>query len=376
MTAAPWREAIVDLGAIRSNVQRLRELIGTEHTMAVVKANGYGHGAVPVARAALSGGADLLGVADVREGIQLREAGIRAPILAWLHDPDLDFAPAIAHEIAIGVSSLHQLEAVADAAGRAGRVASVHVKLDTGLSRNGVPRDDWAHVLRAAHSAQADGTLTVDGVFSHVSGASPADDLAARDAFDVGLALAADAGVDPRYVHLASTAPALALAQTRYNTVRLGIGIYGLSPLADRSGADLGLRPAMTVRSRIAAVRRVPAGSGVSYEYTYRTAAETTLALVPLGYADGVPRQASSRGQVAIGGWRFPVAGRIAMDQFVVDVGDHDVAVGDEVVLFGDPARGMPTATDWARAADTIDYEIVTRIGGRIERSYLTGDEQ
>jgi alanine racemase len=366
----PLREAVIDLDAVRSNVTRLRELVGAEHTMAVVKANGYGHGAVPVARAALEGGADLLGVADVREGIELRDAGIDAPVLAWLHDPGLDFAPAIARRIAVGVSSVSQLEAVADAANRTGRIPSVHLKLDTGLSRNGVARPEWREVFRAAYVAQRDGVLAVDGVFSHVSGASAADDLAAREAFDIGLRLASEAGLAPRFVHLASTAPALTLPQTRYNTVRLGIGIYGLSPVPERSAARLGLRPAMTVRTRVAAVRRAPAGTGVSYGYTYRTDAETTLALVPLGYADGVPRQASGRGEVAIGGHRFPIAGRIAMDQFVVDVADHPVAIGDEVVLFGDPATGVPTATEWALAADTIDYEIVTRIGGRVERTY------
>jgi alanine racemase len=369
----PLREAVIDLGAVRSNVARLRELIGTEHTMAVVKANGYGHGSVQVARAALAAGADLLGVADVAEGIALRDAGIDAPILAWLHDPGLDFAGAIDRNIAIGVSSVQQLRSVTDAAARVGRIPSVHIKLDTGLSRNGVPRSEWPEVFRFAQDAQRNGHLVVDGVFSHLSGTSDADDLAAGEVFDSGLSMAAAAGLTPRLVHLASTAPALTLPQTRYNTVRLGIGVYGLSPVAGRTGADLGLRPAMTVRSRIAAVRRAPAGTGVSYGYTYRTGGETTLALVPLGYADGVPRQASGRAEVTMGGRRFPVAGRIAMDQFVVDVGDHPVAVGDGVVLFGDPASGAPTATDWADAADTIDYEIVTRIGGRIERTYLDG---
>lgn len=372
-----WRQADVDLDAVASNVRRLREITGTEHLIAVVKANGYGHGAVECARAALAGGADWLGVADVDEALALRGAGIEAPILAWLHDARADFGAAIAGRISIGVSTRRQLDAVTDAARSAapssGRVASVQLKLDTGLSRNGVPRGDWAAVFEAANAAELAGVLRVDGIFSHVSNASIADDEAAARVFDGGLELARDAGLAPSLVHLAATAAALWAPATRYNTVRVGIGIYGLSPFADRTSADIGLTPAMTLRARVAGVRRVPAGTGVSYGYTYRTEHATTLALVPLGYADGVPRQASNKGTVAINGGTFRVCGRIAMDQFVVDVGDHDVKVGDDVVLFGNAATGVPAADDWALAADTINYEIVTRIGHRVVRHYRGG---
>jgi alanine racemase len=246
----------------------------------------------------------------------------------------------------------------------------VQLKLDTGLSRNGVPASLWRETVETAAGLSAQGLVDVRGIFSHLSNASPSDDGEALDRFDAGLAEARGLGLEPSLVHVAATAAAISLPRSRYNTVRVGIGTYGLSPFADRSSAELGLIPAMSLRATVAAVRRVPAGTGVSYDYTYRTGAETNLALVPLGYADGIPRHASGVAPVQIGGRSFTVSGRVAMDQFVVDVGDLDVAVGDEVVLFGDPATGAPSADDWARAAGTINYEIVTRIGGRARRSY------
>jgi alanine racemase len=367
------REAVIDLDAVRDNVAHLRTLIGVPHLMAVVKADAYGHGALPCARAALAGGADLLGVADISEALALRAGGIDAPVLAWLHAPDADFAPAIEAGIELGISSCDQLDRVADAVGRLGSAgaARVQLKLDTGLSRNGVPQPDWDDVFRRAMELESSGAVAVTGMFSHLSGASPEDDLAACARFDAGVEQARRAGLQPALLHIAASAAALTLPQTRYNTVRLGIAIYGLSPFADRTAAQFGLRPALSLRSRVAAVRTVPAGTGVSYDYTYRTLEDATLALVPLGYAEGIPRQASNRGPVVIDGRRFTVSGRIAMDQFVVDVGETPVEIGDEVVLIGDPEHGAPSATDWAEAADTINYEIVTRLGGRIERRYI-----
>lgn len=369
-----FREAVIDLAAIRANVSRLREQIGTPHTMAVVKANGYGHGAVQVARAALEGGADWLGVADISEALELRDAGITAPVLAWLHDPDAAFAPAIDAGIDLGISSAAQLHQVADAAESLGRVASVQLKLETGLSRNGIHESAWAEVLPLAARFERAGKLRVRAVFSHLSNASPADDADSIASFERGLAAAASAGLTPELVHLASSAAAIRLPAARYSMVRLGIGMYGLSPFSDATSEDLGLVPAMTLRGRVASVRRVPAGTGVSYDYTWRAPDECTLALVPLGYADGVPRQATGHAEVRIGERRHPVVGRIAMDQFVVYAGQHSIAVGDEVVLFGDPATGAPSATDWADAAGTINYDIVTRIGVRVPRSYIDSD--
>ncbi|BDZ63843.1 alanine racemase [Agromyces mangrovi Wang et al. 2018] len=367
----PFREAVVDLGAIRANVARIAEVAAPAAVMAVVKAGAYGHGALPVARAALVGGARLLGVADVDEALALRAAGIDAPILAWLHDPGLDFAPALDAGIALGVSSEGQLEQVAGAVARGAAPATVHLKIDTGLSRNGVEPARWGAVVARARELEASGTLTVDGVFSHLANASDADDDAQLAAFTAALEAADAAGLRPTHRHLASTAAALRRPDARFDLVRVGIGMYGLTPYGDgTTGADLGLVPAMTLRGRVAAVRRVPAGAGASYDLTWRASAPTTLALVPLGYADGVPRHASGAGSVLLGGEVRPIVGRVAMDQFLVDAGTVPVETGDEVVLFGDPSTGAPTADEWADAAGTIGYEIVTRIGPRVPRTY------
>ncbi|MFD4420753.1 alanine racemase [Agromyces sp. NPDC058484] len=380
MTAAgpdgrpPFREAVVDLDAVRHNVATLTRLVAPARTMAVVKADAYGHGAVPVARAALAGGAEWLGVADVVEAIALRDAGIDAPVLAWLHDPGAGFGTAIARDVDLGVSSIGQLEAIA-AAASVGRRARVHLKIDTGLSRNGVAPGAWGEAVGTAARLERDGLVEVRGVFSHLANTSADEDAAQLAAFEAALAAASAAGLAPEVRHIASTAGAVRRPESRYDLVRLGIGCYGVPPFGDgTTAADLGLRPAMTLRGRVAAVRRVDVGTGASYGHVWRAEHATTLALVPLGYADGVPRQASGRGEVWLAGARRPVVGRIAMDQFLVDVGDDEVTVGDEVVLFGDPAAGVPSADDWGDAADSIGYEIVTRIGPRVPRTYMGGE--
>ncbi|GAA4190384.1 alanine racemase [Gryllotalpicola kribbensis] len=373
--AIGFHEALIDLEAITSNVRALRERFGTEHFIAVVKANAYGHGAVPVARAALAGGADWLGVAVIEEALELRAAGIDAPIVAWLHDPDERFDAAVAAGVSIGVSTLEQLRAVAEAAGRAAAQASVQFKLDTGLSRNGLQRADWNAAFELAAGFEQTAQLRVDGVFTHLSNATLQDDVDCLDLFDEGVAAARAAGLAPGLVHAAASAAALRQPDARYNCVRVGLALYGLAPTQDpRQARELGLRPAMTVQGRIANVKRVPAGTSVSYDYTYTTDRETTLALVPFGYGDGIPRAASNRARVWLGGGVHRIAGRVAMDQFVVDVGDTPVAVGDPVVLFGDGGEGFPTAEDWAEASATINWEIVTRIGGRTTRRYVRGD--
>jgi alanine racemase len=373
--AIGFHEALIDLEAITSNVRALRERFGTEHFIAVVKANAYGHGAVPVARAALAGGADWLGVAVIEEALELRAAGIDAPIVAWLHDPDERFDAAVAAGVSIGVSTLEQLRAVAEAAGRAAAQASVQFKLDTGLSRNGLQRADWNAAFELAAGFEQTAQLRVDGVFTHLSNATLQDDVDCLDLFDEGVAAARAAGLAPGLVHAAASAAALRQPDARYNCVRVGLALYGLAPTQDpRQARELGLRPAMTVQGRVANVKRVPAGTSVSYDYTYTTDRETTLALVPFGYGDGIPRAASNRARVWLGGGVHRIAGRVAMDQFVVDVGDTPVAVGDPVVLFGDGGEGFPTAEDWAEASATINWEIVTRIGGRTTRRYVRGD--
>lgn len=366
LPAGVMRETLIDTAAITENVRHLRRLTDSE-VIAVVKADGYGHGAVRSAIAALAGGATRLGVADVSEAIALRRAGIDAPVLAWLHAPGASFVEAAGLGIELGISSFDQLVAAASAA-TADRAVGVHLKVETGLGRNGVAPADAPVVFAEAARLERIGKLCVVGIFSHLSNTSADDDRAALSRFQEALALAARLGLTPPLTHIAASHAAIDLPEARLGCVRIGIAMYGLSPFADRSSGDLGLRPAMTLRAAVAAVRRVPAGQGVSYGYTHRTDADTTLALVPLGYADGVPRAASGSGAVRIGGETFPVAGRIAMDQFVVDVGDHPIAVGDEALLFGDPTLGAPPVEAWADAANTINYEIVTRIGPRAVR--------
>jgi alanine racemase len=364
------RAARINLAAISHNVEQLRLAAPTDNTMVVVKANAYGHGAVPAARAALAGGANWLGVADLDEALALRAAGITAPVLAWLHSVSTDFAPAVAAGIDIGVNYLAQLERVAAVSGTE-RPARIQLKLDTGLGRNGAIESDDEMIFSRARELEESGRVIVTGIFSHLADVNHAEDSAQVARFDSRLAAARAVGLTPNVVHLSATGGALRLPGARFNLIRLGIGAYGLSPDNSTAGA-VPLVPAMELSAEIVAVKRVPAGSGVSYGHTHTTAAETTLALVPLGYADGVPRHASGVGPVSINGVTYRVSGRIAMDQFVVDVGDGSVAVGDRAVLFGDPATGVPSANEWALSADTINYEIVARIGNRVTREYVS----
>ena len=361
------REARIDLGAISRNVETIRRAVGDSDVMVVVKADGYGHGAVESARAALAGGAGSLGVVEIDEALALRAAGIDAPILSWLHGSDADFAAATAAGIELGVNHLDQLERVAASAGTAG----VHLKVDSGLGRNGASEAECAAFFAAAARHEAAGRIRVRGFFSHLANAGDEADATQVLRFTAMLEQARSAGLDPEVVHLAASAAALRLPGARFGLVRVGLAAYGLSPFDDASSADLGLAPAMELSAEIVSVKRVATGSGVSYGHDYVTDRESTLVLVPVGYADGIPRHASGAGPVSIGGERFAISGRVAMDQFVVDVGDHPVRVGDRAVLFGDPATGVPSATDWATAASTINYEIVTRIGGRVARRYV-----
>jgi alanine racemase len=367
-----WQaEARVDLAAIRHNTARLREAAPSAELMAVVKADGYGHGLVPAARACLQAGATSLGVCTLEEALALRRAGITAPVLAWLLSPGLPLHDGLAADIELSAASTAQLAEMEHAAGRAGRPARVHLKIDTGLARGGAMPDEWPAVVEAAAKAQADGTVEIVGIWSHLAYADapthPTVDAQVAT-FEEGVALAARAGVQPRYRHLANSAATLTRPDTHFDLVRPGLALYGLSPVP---GEMFGLRPAMTARARVMLAKRVPAGQGVSYGHSYRTAAETTLAVVPLGYGDGVPRAASNAGPVMLGGRRRTVAGRVCMDQIVLDCGDDPVTAGDVAVLFGPGADGEPTADDWAQVCGTINYEIVTRFGGsRVPRVY------
>jgi alanine racemase len=364
-------EASVELGAITGNLAALREHVAPAAVMAVVKANGYGHGAVPAAQAALRGGADWLGVVHVAEALELRAAGIDAPLLVLMAIGPDRHADAIAARVDLAAGSADMVRRIAAAAEAAGQPARVHLKADTGLSRGGALPADWPAVLDAARRAQADGRLAVAGLWSHFASADEPGNpsiQAQLAAFKEALAVAESAGITPELRHIANTAAALDVPEARYDLVRIGGGSYGLATLP--GGPPEWLRPAMTLRAKLVLVKRVPAGTGVSYGHRYTTTRETTLGLVPLGYADGVPRAARGLPLVFARGRRWPIAGTVCMDQFVVDFGDEPVAEGDEVVLFGPGDDGEPTVQEWGEMLGTISYEIVTGLGARLPRSY------
>lgn len=367
-------EAVVDLAAIGANLRTLLDLMRTSNSagtlMAVVKADGYGHGAVPVARAALGAGVTRLGVATPGEAVELRSAGITAPVLAWLWPPGEEVREALARDVELGVASVAHLDAVLDQA--AHRLPAIHLKFDTGLGRGGVGPREVADVLDAVAAAERAGRVRVVGLMSHLASADVPGDpsVGAQIAtYRRLLAAAAERGITPQLRHLANTAGLIDHPQSRFDLARVGIGGYGLNPV----GTPVALRPAMTLQATVALTKRVPAGQGVSYGLTYHTEAEATLALIPLGYADGIPRAASNRGEILVAGRRRRIAGRVAMDQVVVDCGDDPVAAGDPAVVFGPGDAGEPTAREWADYCTTIDYEIVTRIGPRVPRRHVGG---
>ena len=364
-------EALVDLDAVRHNVALLRSRTPAE-VMAVVKADGYGHGILPAATAALEAGASWLGVAFLEEALALRAAGITAPVLSWLAVPGEQLVAGVTADIDLSAGAPWAVAEVVRAARVAGRRARLHLEFDTGLSRAGAAPAAWAELLTTAARAAASGEIEIVGVWSHFAYADePGNPTIARqvEGFHAILDLAGSLGVHPTVRHLANSAATLTLPAAHFDLVRPGIAVYGLSPVPQES--TYGLVPAMTLRSHVAATRRVPADTGVSYGHAYRTTRETGLALVPLGYGDGVPRHAGNLGPVLLAGARRTVAGRVCMDQFVLDIGDDEVRVGDEVVLFGPGTGGEPTAQDWADAAGTISYEIVTRMSDRVPRRYL-----
>jgi alanine racemase len=364
-------ETVVDLAAIRHNVRLLKELTGTQ-LMTVVKADGYGHGLAEAARAAREGGADWLGVATIDEALALRAAGDTGRVLCWLTVPGDDWGAALEQDVDVTAYSVDELDAIA-ATGRRGRV---QLKVDTGLNRGGAPLSSWAQVVRRARQGESDGTWRVSGIWSHFSSSDepgdPANDVQ-EAAFHDALAAATTAGLEPEVRHLANSAAAILRPSSRLDLVRVGIASYGLDPAPGVTG-EIGLRPAMTARASLAMVKHVEAGDAVSYGRTWTADHATTLGLVPAGYADGLPRVGGNRAEVAVGGRRRRVRGRICMDQLVVDLDGDDPGAGAEVTLFGTGDHGEPTAQDWAEACGTISYEIVTRIGGRFTRRYVDSD--
>ncbi|MGW7682233.1 alanine racemase [Kribbella sp. NPDC054772] len=358
-------EAVVDLSAIRANVRTFRERV-SQDVLAVVKADGFGHGAVPVARAAVEAGATWLGVAHADEALQLRAAGLTAPILAWLYDAaELMLLGDV--DVDVSVSTVAELQRVASTPG----VQFVHLKLDTGLHRAGSAPDQWIELTRTAAHYEALGAVTVRGIWSHLSHGDAVDAVQSTRQLQLlrtGVSLARRAGLRPSVVHLANSAGTITLDAPDCDLVRIGAGLYGIDEIG------LGLRPAMRLVSTLAQVRRIRAGEGVSYRHDFVADRDTTIGLVPIGYADGIPRVAGQQASVWCHGVRMPVIGRIAMDQFVVDAGDLAVEPGAPVTIFGDGSAGEPTAADWAAWAGTIPHEIYCGIGSRVPRRYEEGN--
>ncbi|MGH8866887.1 MAG: alanine racemase [Actinomycetes bacterium] len=376
MDESPGRaEARVDLSSIRANVAALCHHAAPAEVMAVVKADGYGHGILESARAAQAGGATWLGVATLDEAVTLREAGITGRVLCWLAAPGEPWHRAVAADVDVSAGASWAVREIAAAAERVSRPARLHLKADTGLGRGGCPPADWADLLGVSLAAQAQGSVRVVGLWSHLACADEPGHPSIRaqqDAFLAALQVAERAGVRPEVRHLANSAGTLTLPESRYDLVRAGISAYGLLPGPLLGEPErYGLRPAMTLTARLTSVKRVPAGHGVSYGHRYTTSRETTLGLVPLGYADGISRHGSNRLPLLAAGRRRTVAGTVCMDQFVVDLGDDDASAGDQVLLFGPGDAGEPTAQDWADTLGTIAYEVVTGVRGRARRVYV-----
>lgn len=352
----------VDLTAIAANT-RLFARRATGELMAVVKADGFGHGAASVARTALANGATRLGVTSVEEALALRAAGLVAPVLSWLNPVDADFCSAVAAGVELAVPGREHLDAVA----RQAPGAQVHLQLDTGMARDGAAPSEWADLCRAARLAERSGRLWVVGVMGHLGNADVPDDPAnssGRTRFAWGLEVARACGLRPGDRHLAATAATLTDPLSHHTMSRVGAGLVGIDPSRTTE-----LRPALTLTAPLVSVRRARAGTPVGYGHTWLTPATTWLGLLPLGYADGLPRVASGRAEVQVRGARRPLVGRLSMDMGVVDLGDTGATTGDPVTVFGPGDRGEPTVAEWAAWADTIEHEIVTGLGSRLHRT-------
>ena len=351
------RSIEINLGAIKHNYLALKQKFSGKAVMAVVKANAYGHGMHEVAAALQEINVDALATADLAEATELRMGGISSRLMCWLVLPDEDFQAAKDLDIEIGVSNFEVLAAIPIG-------TKIHIKVDTGLGRNGFVKSDWEQLFSSL------GNHNVVGIFTHLSNTSLSDDLKQRGQFDAAVAMAKANGLSGFQTHIAASAAALSYSEFDYDMLRVGIALYGQNPFEDRELSGIELRPAMRALARTAGLKRVQAGQGVSYGYRYVAERATNLVLVPFGYGEGMPR-ISEGADVNILGKRYPVVGRVAMDQFVVEVGDNEIPIGSEVVIFGDPLRGEPSVDDLAASAKTINYEIITRIGGRANRVFV-----
>jgi alanine racemase len=376
LIAPSTASAEIDLDAFRENIGTLAAVADGAQVMVVVKADAYGHGMLACARAARQARATWLGAATPGEALRLREQGDTGRILTWLYGPDEDLGSLVAADVDVTASTVDQVHAVTAAAVTAGHRARVQLKVDTGLSRNGAPAAHWSQVCAAAAAAQATGAIDVVGLWSHLAAADepghPSVEFQLEN-FRTAERQARQAGLEPELRHLANSAGTLIVPASRLDLVRIGIAAYGIDPAPGVAAlAGVSLRPVMRLRAQLANVKRIAAGSGVSYGWTWTAPADTVVGLVPLGYADGIPRQAGNLAEVGWRGRRVPARGRICMDQFVVELGaEAAAAIGDEVVVFGPGDDGEPSAEEWARHAGTIGYEIVSRIGCRVPRVYL-----
>ncbi|RKR75474.1 alanine racemase [Frondihabitans australicus] len=410
-TETAWlRRATIDLGAYRANLAHLQEVVAPAALMAVVKANAYGHGAVPMARAAVTAGVRWLGVLELANAHELRAAGLspdREPgddgvaLFAWQFAPTETFERAISERVDLGISTLGQLEAVAAAVESSTRAAApdagpdaqvpvelqalVHLNVDTGLHRDGAAPEDWDALVERAVALAAAGVVRLRGVYSHLAEASDDEDTDSAVALTEAVERAAALGAVFERRHLTASSAGLERPELRLDMVRMGANTYGIPVTDGLTAADRGLVPVMTLSARVARVKRIAAGTGVSYDYTWRAPRDTTVALVPIGYADGIsrrsqlgvgpdgtPGEGAGGASVALGGKRYPIVGRVAMDQFLVDVGDDEVAVGDEVTLFGTGDHGELTVGEWADLIGTIGEEITCSMGPRVERVYVS----
>ncbi|MEV7605190.1 alanine racemase [Paenarthrobacter sp. NPDC089322] len=380
VSAALSGQVTVDLSAISDNIHALKKRSEAPFFMAVVKGNAYGHGLVEVARTAVESGADWLGTAQLSEAIALRKAGITAPILSWLYlasQTSATIREALENEIDVSLGSVRQLEVLVGIAERLGRPGVVHLELDSGLSRGGARKEDWPELVAHARQAELDGTLRVRGIWTHLAWADvPAHpgNAAAVAEFEDAVREAQEAGLSPELRHVSSSANILDRPEFHFDMVRAGLAIYGLAPADHLNPSDFGLRPALTVTAPLVMVKKVPAGTGVSYEHQAITYEPRYLGLIPLGYADGIPKGISGRSVVNIAGRSVPVIGKVCMDQFMVDLGPDasGIDVGDTAVLFGDPRSGAASADDWGAAIGSHGDEIINRIAPRLPRAYST----
>ena len=368
--------AVIDLGALAANLRYFRELVGRSQLMLAVKADAYGHGLIRCAAIARTVGVDWLGVATPEEALALRAAGDEGPLLFWLYGPDTDLTPLVAADVDAAAHTAEQISRLVMAVGAAERAARVHLKVDTGMSRNGATAATWPQLCAAAAEAERAGAIRVVGIWTHLASA---DEFGATSvpeqlaAFEAASEVARAAGLRPELRHVANSAAALLLPETQLDLVRVGIAAYGIDPgpgVIAAAGAPL--RQVMRLRAQLVNVKEINPGTGVSYGLTWHAEDRTRVGLVPLGYADGIPRNGSNLAEVGIGGRRVPIRGRICMDQFVVDLSQSGPAeVGAEVTVFGPGDDGEPTVADWAAWAQTIGHEIVTGIGSRVPRVFL-----